>query len=215
MRVFLRPIGAPLTIGMAGLAIGSLVQAGLDLGWIAKTEGRHVGLILIVVPFVLQAFASIYAYLARDGAAGASMGILATTWLGLGVVHLTSSPGARSGALGLLLLAAGGTLACSAAGVSIAKPLVGVILTLAAARFALSGIHELGGVQAWMHAAGIVSCVVCGLAVYGVVAFEIEGQLHHPVLPTLRRGVGRTALAAGLDAQAREVENEAGVRQTS
>jgi hypothetical protein len=28
-RIFLRPIGSPLTIGMSGLAIASLVQSGL------------------------------------------------------------------------------------------------------------------------------------------------------------------------------------------
>jgi hypothetical protein len=36
-RVFLRPIGSPLTIGLSGLAVASLVASGLALRWISVT----------------------------------------------------------------------------------------------------------------------------------------------------------------------------------
>lgn len=215
VRVFLRPIGTPMTIGLSGLAIASLVQSGLDLGWIDKTESRHVGLVLITVPFVTQLVASVFAYLARDGAAGAALGILSTTWLGMGVLHLSAAPGARSGALGLLLVAAGGTLACSSLGVSVGKPLLGTVFLLAAARFVLSGVHELGAGHAWLQAAGVLGCVITGLAGYSVLAFELEGQTHEPKLPTFRRSAARVAITGDLDAQAEGVVNEAGVRQMS
>ena len=52
-RVFLRPIGSPLTLASA-LAIASLVQSGLDLHWVAKSQSLEVGLILLAVPFVMQ-----------------------------------------------------------------------------------------------------------------------------------------------------------------
>lgn len=72
VRVFLRPIGSPLTIAMSGLGIGSLVQSGLDLRWISVSETTQAGVILLAAPFVLQLLGAVFAYLARDGAAGAA-----------------------------------------------------------------------------------------------------------------------------------------------
>lgn len=212
-RIVLRPLGSPLTIAMSGLAIASLVQAGFDLRWIGSTQVHAVGLILLSVPFVLQLLASVLAYLSRDGAAGAAIGVLAASWLGLGLVDLFSVPGSRSGALGLMLIAAGGVLMLSSLAVSLAKPLPGLVFVLAGIRFVLSGIYELGASSAWGHAAGIVSLVVLALAGYCVLAFELEGQQHEPVLPTFRRGRGRLP-AAGQPAQAIDgVVSEPGVRQ--
>jgi succinate-acetate transporter protein len=214
-RIFLRPIGSPLTIGMAGLAIASLVQSGFDLRWVGVSQAHQVGLILIAVPFVLQLVACVFSYLARDGAAGAAIGVLATTWAGMGAVHLVSSPGSRSGALGLLLLAAAGVLALSASAVFLAKPLPGAVFSLAAIRFALAGIYQLGATAVWRDAAGKVGLVVLGAAAYCVVAFELEDQQHRPVLPTFRRRSAVVHVRDGLAAQVDGVVAEAGVRQTT
>jgi len=212
-RIFLRPIGTPLTVGLSGLAIASLVESGLSLRWLARTQVHDVGLILIAVPFVLQLLACVFSYLARDGAAGAALGVLATTWLGLGLVHLVSRPAGTSGALGLLLLGASGVLVMSALAIGIAKPLPAAVFTLAALRFALSGIYQLGAASGWEHAGGIIGLVVTGLAAYAVLAFELEGQRHRPVLPTFRVGQGRQAIAGAGVAQLDGVANEAGVRE--
>ncbi len=215
MRVVLRPIGSPLTVGMSGLVVASIVQSGLDLGWVAKTQTKDVGLILLAVPFVLQLLACVFSYLARDGAAGAALGVLATTWLGLGLVHITSRPGQVSGALGLLLLGAGAALAASSLAVGAGKLLSGLVFLIAAVRFGLAGIYEFSAVSVWQDVAGIVGLVVTGLALYSVLAFELEGQRRSPVLPTFRRGRGRLAVDAGADQQVDGLAHEAGVRQTS
>lgn len=214
-RIYLRPIGSPLTIGMSGLAIASLVQSGFDLRWIALSQATAVGLILLAGPFVLQLLASVFSYLARDGAAGAVMGIQATTWAGLGLVHIVAIPGSRSGALGLLLLAAGGLLALSTPAVAIGKPLPALVFLLAAVRFALVGIYQLGGTGAWRDAAGVTGLVVLSFAAYCVLAFELEGQQSRPVLPTFRRSRGALAIGDGAVAQVDRIANEAGVRQTT
>jgi succinate-acetate transporter protein len=214
-QVFLRPLGSPLTVGMSGLAIASLVESGLDLRWIPASQSTQVGLIMLAVPFVLQLLACVFSYLARDGAGGAQLGVLATTWAGLGLVHIVSAPGSRSSALGLLLLASGGMLLLSAVAVSSGKPLPGVVFLAAAARFGLAGIYELGAGSAWRDAAGIVGLVVLALASYCVLAFELEGQKRQPVLPTFRRGRGALAMSDGIGAQLDGVAHEAGVRQTT
>lgn len=213
-RVVLRPLGSPLTIGMSGLAIASLVQSGLDLHWIAAAQGHTVGLILISVPFLLQMIACVFSYLARDGAAGAAVGVLAVSWLADGLVHLTSLPHSRSGALGLMLVAAGGVLVLSAVAVGATKPLPGAVFALAACRFIVAGTYELGAAAAWQHAGGLIGLVVIAGAGYCVLAFELEDQQHHPVLPTFRRGKA-LATPHDLAEQIAGVVNEPGVRQTT
>ncbi len=125
VRIFLRPLGSPLTLGMAGLAIASLVQSRVKLHWMPRDETVQAGLILIAVPFVLQLLACILSYMARDGATGAAVGVLATSWLAIGLIHMAAKPGATSGTLGLLLVASGGVLLASASAIASAKPLPG------------------------------------------------------------------------------------------
>ena len=215
VRIVLRPIGSPLTIGMSGLAIASLVESGLDLGWVPTTQAVQVGLVLLAVPFVLQLLASIFSYLARDGSAGAATGVLATTWLALGLLHISSASGQPLSSVGLLLVSSGGVLALSALVVSSTKPLPGVVLFLAALRFALAGVYQLSTAGVWESVAGVAGLVVCAGAAYCVLAFELEGQQRRAVLPTLRRG--RAALATSDEDAARldGVNREAGVRQTT
>jgi uncharacterized protein len=215
VTIALRPIGSPLTIGMSGLAVASVVQSGLDLGWIAKDETRNAGLILIAVPFVLQVIACVFAYLGRDGALGACVGLLAGTWLGMGLVHLVSPGQAHSGALGLLLISAGGLLALSATAVALAKLLPAAVIALAALRFMLAGIDQLSPSGFLVHAAGIAGLVVAGLAAYAVLAFELEGQRRRTVLPTFRRARGQAALRGRAAEKVDDVLSEAGVRQTT
>jgi hypothetical protein len=200
---------------MAGLGIASLVQSGYDLRWIAKTESLHVGVILLAVPFGLQGLAAIFSYLARDGAAGSALGVLATSWLAIGLVDVSSSAGHLSGALGLMLLASAGMLALSATAVSMAKPLPAILFLVEALRFALAGIYELGAARAWGNAAGIAGLVVLAGAAYCVLAFGLESQQRRPVIPTFRRGRGRAAVLGGADAAVDDVLHDPGVRQTT
>jgi uncharacterized protein len=214
-RIFLRPIGSPLTLAMSGLAIASLVQSGLDLHWLALDQTHDVGLILLSVPFLLQLVACVFAYLARDGAAGAAVGILSASWLAEGLVHVTSVPGSRSGALALMLITAGAVLLVSSLVIALGKPLVATVVLLAALRFITGGVYYLGGSSFWQDAGGIIGLAVVGAAVYCVLAFELEGQMHHPVLPTFRRGRGAAAISDDPTSAIDGVVSEPGVRQTT
>jgi succinate-acetate transporter protein len=213
-RIMLRPLGSPLTIGMAGLAIASLVQSGVELRWTASTQAPQAGLILIAVPFVLQLLACVLSYLVRDGATGAAVGVLSTSWLAIGLVEIVSAPGSTSGPLGLLLVAAGGVLGLTAAAIATEKVLPAIIFASAACRFVLAGVHQLSGVVAWGDAAGALGLAVCALAAYAALAFELEGQRERTVLPTLRHGRGAAALdEPGIDVD--RVAREPGVRSSA
>src|SRR6185437_3823899 len=175
VHVVLRPIGAPVTLGLSGLGIASVVESGLDLRWIPAGQSTQVGLILVAVPFVLQLLASIWAYLARDGASGAALGILATTWLAIGLIHISSGAGSNS-ANGILLVSAAAVLAASAFTVALSNTLAGCVFLIAAARFAVEGIYQLGAPAAWRDASGILGLALAALALYAVLAFDLEGQ---------------------------------------
>jgi hypothetical protein len=180
-------MGSPLTVGMSGLAIASLVQSGVELHWTATAQTSQAGLVLLAVPFVLQLLACVFSYLVRDGATGAAVGVLSTSWLAIGLIDITSRPGSTSGPLGLLLIAAGGVLALTAAAIATEKLLPALVFASASVRFILAGIHELSGGAPWQTAAGVLGLLVCALAGYAAFAFELEGQRERPVLPTLRR----------------------------
>lgn len=208
-RIFLRPMGSPLPLGLAGLAIASLLTAGVDLGWVAVTETRQMGFLLLIAVVPMQLLACAFAFPSRDGAAASTVGILAATWAAYGLTKLVTPPGLTSHVLGLLLLMAAGVLAGGAAGQATGKPLAGVVIGLAAARFAVNGIYELTGSGAWQNAAGVIGLVVAAGALYLVWALELEDARDRPALPTLRRGRGRIAVEPqGFDG----VRHEPGVR---
>lgn len=211
--MFLRPIGSPLVLGLSGLAVASLVQSGLELRWIAVSETPYVGIVVLTLPFVLPLTACVLAYLARDAATGTAAGVIATSWLSLGIVQVVAPPRATSGALGLMLIAAASLLALTTVSIAIVKPLPALLFFMAAVRFALTGVYHLGADQGFQKASGIIGLVLFAVALYAVLAFELEDQ-RKPLLPTFRRNSAAFALS-GADGEAMgELACEAGVRRT-
>jgi len=211
-RVVVRPIGSPVGLGLFGLAAGTLVMSGLQLGWVDAAEGRKVGLILLAFPFVAQVLASIWSTLARDGVAATAMGVLALTWLSTGLVLVVSNPGETSDALGMLLLSSAVAMALTSIVTATSKLVLGAVFITAATRFALGGIHQLSGNETWEDAAGLVGLVLFALAVYAAFAAELEDAKGETVLPLGRRMKGRLALDGSLDEQLKHAPNEPGVR---
>jgi succinate-acetate transporter protein len=187
-EIFLRPLGSPLPVGLSGLAVASLVVSGLDLGWVAASSSRQIGLMLLIAGVPLQLIGLVYALPARDAAAATSMGLRSISWMGMGLTRLLGLPGSVSHPLGLVLLATGALLACSAAGQATGKPLAGLTFALAAARLILSGLHELTGSGGLQTVSGIVGLAVVATAGYMVVALQLEDAHDQAVLPVGRRG---------------------------
>jgi succinate-acetate transporter protein len=212
-RVILRPLGSPLPLGFAGLAVASFLLTGVDLGWVAETERHHVAAALLAGALPLQTTSFLFALPARDGASATATALLAAAWASVGVNYAMSAPGTTSGALGLALLALGALLILSAAVQAFGKPLAAVAYALAGTRFVLTGIHELTQGHGWQDASGAVGLAIVAVAAYAVVAFELEDALDRPLLPTFRRGRGRRALAAPAEDQLGGLDHEPGVRQ--
>jgi uncharacterized protein len=212
-RIVLRPIGNPLPLGFLALAGATLVVSGLQLDWLQPADGKDVALILIAFVFPLQLLVAVFGYLGRDVVAGTAMGLLAGTWLSVGLVKLTSAPGSTSDALGLFLLVAAIAMLIPAAAAGSGKLIPLGVLATTALRFATTGLYELTASPTWQDIAGITGLALCALALYAALAMALEDAQRETSLPVLRRGLGRTSLEGNLNDQLAHIEKEAGVRE--
>ena len=211
-RVNLRPIASPMPIGFIGLAGGTITLAALNLGWIPKSEGTNVALALIAFVFPLQLSAAIFGILSRDGVTGTAMGVLAGTWLTIGLVMLTSPPGSTSDALGVLLMVAAVAMLWPAAGAWLSKLVPATVLTLAALRFASSGMYQLTASDSWADTTGWIGIVLGAAALYAALASLLENVSKKTVLPMGRRHRARQAVEGGLTEQLVDLTHEPGIR---
>jgi succinate-acetate transporter protein len=211
-RIVLRPIASPLPLGFLALSAATTLVSGLQLGWLGVDQGKPVALILIAFVVPLQVIASVLGFLARDGAAATGMGILAGTWLSVGLVTLAGRPGATSDALGLLLLVASVAMLVPASAALRGKLVPAAVLCTTSLRFLLTGLFQLTASGTWADAAGIVGLFLGALAVYAAFALELEDAARRTLLPLGRRGAGASALTADLDGQLSNVAAEPGVR---
>ncbi len=196
----LRPLGSPMPLGLASLAVASLLISGVDLGWIPPSQSALVGAAVLCTGGALQAVSSVIAFVARDGATGSSMGLLSSAWCVIALSHLIDPPGQGLEAMGTVLLGIGGLLLLFCVGMTTSKVLPAVVVALAATRFVLAGIEELAPAETWKTIAGIVGLVVCATAAYTAWALDLEDAVGRPVLPFGRR------------TSTSDVEREPGVR---
>ena len=212
-RIILRPVASPLTLAFLALAVGTFILAGLQLSWIPITESTDIGLALMVFVFPLQAVGSVFGFLARDSIAGTGTGLLSGTWLAIGVLTFTGKPGQTDGALGLLLIGAAAALLVPATVGAAGKPLASVVITGVSLRFFLTGVYELSSASAWKYAAAAEGVLLAAVALYAGLAFELEDNRLRTVLPTLRRGTARKAIAGSPADELDGLHREAGVRK--
>lgn len=211
VRIVVRPMASPLPLGFVGLAGGTIALSAQQLGWVPAQQSHMVAVAALLMAVPLQLVASLVGFPSRDPAAATAMGTLAVSWATVGVLTLLGPPGSRSPVLGVMLLFATGAVLVSAVVAAPTKGLVAVVLLVAAVRFAVTGVYEYVGGRAWELAAGWIGLALCVLAVYAALAMELESMRKRPVLPTLRHGAGRAALA-GADGLG-PVHREAGVRE--
>jgi succinate-acetate transporter protein len=214
VRLVLHPVASPVSLGLFGLAAATFTLSGLQLGWIPPTEGHHVSVILIGFAAVAQLIASLTAFLARDGTVATAMGVLSLTWLSVGWVTLTSAPGHRSPALGLLLLSSAVAVGLSGVTAVFSKLGAAFVFVTAAVRLALTGAFEVTGPSWLEEAAGLVGLVLFIIAIYVAWASELEDATGRTVLPVGRRGKGRAALQATLPEQIEGLPTEPGIRSS-
>jgi uncharacterized protein len=212
-RIFLRPIATPLALGFLALSGATLVLSGLQLGWFAPQESMYVAIALLSFGFLLQLLASIFGFLSRDPVVATGMGILAASWLTIGLVKLNSAPSQTSHVLGVSLIFAGAALLIPTTGAVFGKIVPALVLLTAALRFFLTGLYQLTANAGVEHAAGIIGLILLGLAFYAALALEVEDVRRKTVLPVLRLGAGKKSVEGNMEDQLTWIAHEAGVRE--
>ena len=212
-RVVLQPYGSALPLGFFSFGVGMLVLSGIGLGWVHGADVRTAGILLAAFVFPLEFLSATIAFLARDTAGAASLGMFSTSWLALGLVHVFAAPGQKSPAVGLYLIMFGIMVLALAAASMLGKPLLGVLLAIAATRSFLGAAWNLGAGHAVLVADGATAVAIAAFSVYGGLALLLEDLKQRPVLPVLRTGAAAESLEGDLDAQLSRAEHEAGVRQ--
>jgi succinate-acetate transporter protein len=214
-RVVLRPLATPLPLGFLALAIGSVLLSALQLQWVATSNGPQVATVLLVFVAPVEGVTAIIAFLIRDVVMATLLGLLAGSWATTGLLLKDGTPGARSSTLGILAIAVAVALLVPVTTAWWSKPAAALIGVVAAARFALTGVYELGAPATWQTVTGVVGVVLVATALYGSLALALEDAHHHAVLPISRRNTSRYAMSGDLGHQLRGLPTEAGVRQES
>jgi succinate-acetate transporter protein len=212
VRIVLRPIGNSLPLGMFAFAVGTTIFGAVEIGWIPPSQTLPVVLVMLAFTAPLEAIASIFGFLARDAAVGATMGIFAAGWTTLGLCYLMLGSQAHTAAIGIFLVVDAISVLLIGIAAATGKPLVSVILVLAAIRFFASASVEFGAGEDVRRAAGSIGLLLGVLALYGGLATLLEDLQEHPVLPIGRLGKARQSTQGTLDDQIRSVHHDAGVR---
>jgi succinate-acetate transporter protein len=112
----------------------------------------------------------------------------------------------------MLLVVCAALLLVPAVAAAAGKGIAGLVMGVAAARFALAGTAHLTG-HSGRGAAGVIGVVLAGLAMYAALALELEDTNRRTVLPTWRHGKAQEAVAGDPEDEVEGVHHEAGVRR--
>ncbi|MDX6485781.1 MAG: uncharacterized protein QOF43_934, partial [Gaiellaceae bacterium] len=150
----------------------------------------------------------------RDTFGATGLALFSASWFTLGLSNMTASQDALSHAVGLYAFGFALAVVLLAIPAMGGKPMIGVIMLVAAVRSVLSGVHEWGG-PSWVETtAGWLGVAIFALAMYGGLAFLLEDVQKKAVLPVFRRGASKDSFEGDLSAQLEQLADEAGVRQT-
>jgi hypothetical protein len=168
------PGATPLPITFLGLALATAVVAGWETRVLPKGDFHDVGWIVLAVPVPTQLLAGVWGLVRGHLAAGTASAVLAATWLGFALSAIHSSSPSRG--VGLAFFVAAAALLISVTTESIERrPVPAVVLLVASARFAVSGVAAFDG--SWATAAGDLGFALAGVAVGGALAVEVRNAL--------------------------------------
>jgi uncharacterized protein len=214
VRVVVRPYGSSVPLGFFAFGIGMFLYAALDAPWVAAPQGHSIGLLLAGFVAPLELIATIFAFLARDTVAAATLGLFAGSWFVGGLATMQAKPGQVDPAVGYFLIAFTIVVVLLGAAAVLGKPFIAVLLLVSAGRGVLSAAYQLGAGARWNHIGGWLALGIFCIAMYGGIAFLLEDVFGRTVLPLGRKGGSREAIEGSLSDQLRGLEDEAGVRHT-
>jgi uncharacterized protein len=213
-RIFLRPLGTPLALGLTAILLGTTMLSGLQFGWLdGAADQRTVAYVGLAAAFPLELLAATLCFLARDALAGTGLAAFSSVWAVSGLTLLTGPTGGTSDALGMFLLVCAAVLALLLLSAGGGRLMVGVAIACGFVRLTLTGLYEVLGSSGLELAAAIAGLVLAAACAYGIVALLSEDLPRRSLLPVGRSGRAASSLGGSLDDQLLELEHEAGVRR--
>ncbi|HVV57734.1 MAG TPA: GPR1/FUN34/YaaH family transporter [Gaiellaceae bacterium] len=213
VRVVVRPYANPMPLGFFAFGIGMFLYAALSAPWVKPAETHTIGLLLAAFVAPIELIATVIAFLARDTASAAALGLFTMSWLSAGLIDLSARPGVLSAGDAFFLIAFSIVVVLLALPAFASKPFIGTLLLVSTARAVLYAVYELGGGPGWDHTSGWLALAIFCIAMYGGLAFLLEDLQGRTVLPIGRRGPAREAIEGGLGTQLTTLADEAGVRR--
>jgi hypothetical protein len=212
-RIMLRPLANPLPLAFFSFAVGMALLAGLGSGWLSTAqEVRSAGVLMAAFVFPLELVTVVFAALGRDTAVATTLGLYATSWLGLGLLDVLNPTEGTNRSVGVFLAAFTIMLLPLTLSAVLAKPLLAVVLGVSVVRSGLQASYELGG-PSWTGVAdGITALLVMVAALYAGSAFLIEDMRRRTALMP-RRGPAADAVTEEVPEQFRDQPLDPGVRE--
>ncbi len=212
VRIVLRPYASALPLGCFAFAIGNGLYSAFLLHWIPANEARTLAILLLGFAAPLELLPCIMAFLSRDTGAATAMGLFGFAWVVQALPILMTGGDPPSAAIGIFLLAIAVCLLIVTTVTIQGKPMLAVLLVVAAARSLCAalvefGMHPVTTAAAWL---GFGVTTVAFYAGLGLLLEDVRGI----VLPmTFRKKEAQAAMEQGLEHQVRHLHREAGVRE--
>ena len=92
------------------------------------------------------------------------MALISFSWLANGLIDLTTPASSTNSTQGLLALALAAILLAVAGSAILGKPLLGVVIAIASARFTMNGLYELTAASALETVSGVLGCLIAVIA---------------------------------------------------
>ncbi len=212
VRIVLRPYASALPLGCFAFAIGNALYSAFMLHWIPPGETRTLATLLIGFVAPLELLPCIMAFLCRDTGAASAMGIFSFAWIVQGISLLENGPNAASIATGIFLLTLAVCLAVVTAVTLGSKPMLGIMLVVAALRSVFAALVEFG-MHSWVSVtAAVLGLTITAIAFYAGLGFLLE-DVRGILLPmTFRQKDAQAAMQGDLEHQVEHLHREAGVR---
>jgi succinate-acetate transporter protein len=213
-RIYLRPLGTPIAIGLGAICMGTTMLSAIQFGWLSTATEQHtVAYVGLAAAFPLELLAAVFALLARDALVGTGLAIFSSVWSVSGLTLLTGQPGATNPALGVFLLIVAALLLLLLLSAGRSRLVFGAMIATGFARLTVTALYEIDGSSGLKEAAAIVGLALAAVAGYAMVALLMEDLPRNALLPVGRSGRAASSLAGDIGEQLEDIEHEAGVRR--
>lgn len=212
VQIVLRPYASSIPLAAFAFGVGNALYGAYLLQWISHSESLLLAVILLAFVAPLELVPSIMAFLARDGGGATSFAIFGAVWIVQGLDLLMHVP-QQSHTTAAFLLCLVVSLLLLTAITFRGKPLLGVVLTVAAVRTCGAAALAVWDAPLIATLTGATGLLLAVLAFYSGFAFLKEDVTGELSALTFRTGEARSAMEGSLEEQTQSLESEAGVRK--